>query len=172
MAQFPRPDSTISNTGFSSSTGGALWTTIDESTPSDVDYNTAASANQSFEVGLSDVSDPVSSTGHTFRFRAAYISGTTRSVTAVLKQGTTTIATYSPTITSSFAEYTYTLTAGEADSITDYADLRWNFNTGASAFAIESEVQVSWMEFEVPNAPAPPATDNNNQVIIITTQSI
>jgi len=51
-----------------------------------------------------------------------------------------------------FADKSYTLTAGEADAITAYTDLR--FKIISSNQAGGESVQVSWAELEVPNAPA------------------
>ena len=43
-------------------------------------------------------------------------------------QGSTQIAMYTPTLTASLADYSYSLTAEEAASITDYSDLRVKFS--------------------------------------------
>jgi len=74
-----------------------------------------------------------------------------------LYQGSSLIAETTPqTLTTSWAEYTYTLTATEADSITDYADLHlWIVPTNGFL----QSVDCSWIQLEIPDAtsthPAP-----------------
>jgi hypothetical protein len=160
MAQFARPDSDITQTSF---TGG--FSTIDESVASDADFayganNTAAE----LEVGLSNVTDPNSSTGHVFRYRIARTNagvvdggGNAVTVTARLMQGTTQIATdTAKTATGTWTQYAYTLSAAEADAITNYNDLRLEFLTSGSGGspAVRRGGAVSWAEFEVPDAAA------------------
>src|SRR3990170_379798 len=135
MAQLARPDGDITNTG----NGG--FADIDETTPSDSDFwwgdNNQA---DELEVSLSNVTDPVSSSGHTFRYRIAKTNagvvdggGNAVTVTARLMQGTTQIATdVAQTATGTWTQYAYTLTSGEADAITNYTDLRLEFVTSAS----------------------------------------
>lgn len=160
MAQFARPDSNVTQTSF---TGG--FAEIDEAVASDTDFaygdnNTAAE----LEVGLSNVSDPASSTGHIFRYRIAKTNngtvdggGNAVTVTARLMQGATQIATdTAKTADGTWTQYAYTLSAAEADAITDYNDLRLEFLTSASGGspAVRRGGAVSWAELEVPNAPA------------------
>lgn len=82
----------------------------------------------SVQVGMAALIDPASGSGHAVEYRACYAAGASSgSFTATLKQGTTTIATWTDTITSAFADYTHTLTSGEANAITDYSDLNLTF---------------------------------------------
>ncbi len=153
MAQFGRPDSDVSTGSWSQSTGSTLWETLDEVTPSDSDFIQDAAANTTCEVGLTTLTDPVSSVLHVVRFRMrASGSGGPERVNVQLIQGTTVIgASGNQTNRSgSFAEKTFTLTSGEADSITNYADLRLRII--ASNQAGGETVDVSWCEFEVPDA--------------------
>lgn len=158
MAQFGRPDSNVTQTSF---TGG--FAEIDEATASDVDFayganNTAAE----LEIGLSDVTDPVSSMGHVFRYRIAKTNagtvdggGNAVTVTARLMQGLTQIATdTAKTANGTWTQYAYTLSAAEADAITDYPDLRLEFLTSASGGspAARRGGAVSWAELETPDA--------------------
>jgi len=50
-----------------------------------------------------------------------------RWVTVYLVQGTSVIAPHVPAITSTFGLFQFTPSSGEADSITDYTDLRLRF---------------------------------------------
>ena len=135
MAQFGRPDSTITNTGswVDQADGSTnIHLTIDEATASDADYVKSATppGTNELEVGLSDVTDPVSSTGHIMRWRrrAPVSGGATINLTVVLRQGTTAIKTVADNaIPSTFTDTSATLSGAEADAITDYTDLRLEF---------------------------------------------
>ena len=70
------------------------------------------------------------------------------------------------TLTTTFTQYEYTLTASEADAITDYTDLEIRMeascNTGTcTAGSSRDRVEVSWFEFAVEDAPliSPPTLD-------------
>lgn len=160
MAQFARPDSNVTQTSV---TGGFIE--IDEATASDADFayganNTAAE----LEVGLSNATDPVSSTGHVIRYRIAKTNagtvdggGSAVTVTARLMQGTSQVATdTAKTATGTWTQYAYTLSGAEADAITDYTDLRLEFVTSASGGSPANRRggAVSWTELEVPDVGA------------------
>lgn len=120
-AQFLRPVSDISNTGWTPSSGSDLYAMLDESAYSDADYIVSSSAS-TCEMRVTVGTDPVSSTGHILRYRLLAGTGT---ISAYLKQGSTTIASYGPhTLTGAAQDFAQTLSGGEADSITDYSDLR------------------------------------------------
>jgi hypothetical protein len=77
------------------------------------------------EVGLAALTDPQVNTGHTVTYRAEYAGGATSGTqTVTLKQGSTTIASWTDTLTSSFQTFSHTLTGTQADAITDYSQLR------------------------------------------------
>lgn len=155
MAQFARPDSDVINTGNNG------FAAIDEAIASDADfwYGDNNQADE-LEAGLSNVTDPSSSSGHIFRYRiaktnAGVVSGTGSAVTvtARLMQGATQIATdTAKTADGTWTQYEYTLSGAEADAITDYADLRLEFLTSASGGSPANRRggAVSWAELEVP----------------------
>jgi hypothetical protein len=91
----------------------------------DVDTSYAEfSDGGSLEVGMAALSDPASSSNHTVSFRARYAAGATGgTLTTTVKQGDTTIASWEDELTADWADYSHTLTSGEADDITDYAEL-------------------------------------------------
>ena len=126
------------------------WGNLDEVTPNDTDYiGASAAANDEAIYTLSDVSDPGVGTGHTFRLRAKYSAFMSAPIFSVkIYDGSTLITTRSFTLTGSYADYSYTLTSGEANSITDYTNLRVGFYVGFGDWI--DEVRVSWFEFEVP----------------------
>lgn len=77
------------------------------------------------EVGLGALIDPLSGSGHVVSYRAEFAGGATSgTVTATLKQGTTTIASWTDTLSGSFATFSHTLTSTQANAITDYSQLR------------------------------------------------
>lgn len=183
MAQFARPNSDVIYAMLGATpvdTAGNRHQNIDESTPSDTDYvysaNNPGGGNLS-EFGLSSVTDPSVSTGHILRIRCFQIdedsgshpmgsntSGTATTLAWELLQGTTIIASgnINPGVE---ATSEITLSGTEADSITNYADLRIELNPGGGAGSPANRrgVAISWVEFEVPDAAAnyTPALINN-----------
>lgn len=153
--QYARPSSDIGSdiTWTTESSGTTnIYTSIDEETASDTDYiYSQANKTGYYETGLSSVTDPASSTGHTVRWRSKDSSTKkTLSATMGLYQGTTLIASQSQAISDTITTYTYTLTGTEADSITDYTDLRIRFTITSNGGG-GNEMEVYWAELEVPN---------------------
>jgi len=152
VVQTAIPSSDIT-TGWTPSTGTTLYGCIDEEIYSDADYIRATGV-KTCEVKLSSTTDPVSSTGHIVRFRAkATGSSGAESMTVTLYQGTTSIAVVkSGTITrSTFNPYTLTLSAAQADAITNYGDLRLRFVT--TTIGTTETIDVSWAEMQLPASP-------------------
>lgn len=151
MTQVATPISPdISAGGWSPS---PLYAQIDEASPgSDLDYNTSAknAGGDTFEVTLSSLSDPNVHTNHIVNYRARCDKASNGTVVVSLVEGTTVIRSYDPGyLTTSFAPYSFTLTEGEAQSISDYTNLRLRFVGTCTANAY---VFVSWAEFRVPDA--------------------
>lgn len=143
MPQFARPDADTTLGNFSDDAGGTtnIFQAIDEATPNDADFirSPASPVNEVYVCRLSDVTDPASSSGHVMRMRTATdLSGQEAiDFTQELRQGYvseasqgTLIASQSRTgVTSTtFTDSAYTLSAAEADAITDYTDLFFRFN--------------------------------------------
>ncbi len=144
MAQTARPDADGTITGWTDQAGGTtnLYATLDETTPSDADYVMSAdnpTAAQRLRLRLSNVTDPVSSSGHSLNVRMQKSLSGGSTVTAELRiyqGGSTTlgagtlIATFDGTdnsamdnVPNGWTAYSFTLSAGETDAITDYTDL-------------------------------------------------
>ena len=123
-AQYARPTSDVSAGGWTASTGTDLFAMLDETSANDSDYITTTTAS-TCEVALGGLSDPALSTGHIVRYR---ISATDGGIIVRLREGSTTIAswTHNPA-PASLTTYAQTLTGGEADSITNYAALKLQF---------------------------------------------
>lgn len=119
-----RPSADITVGSWAPSTGTSLFAVLDESSPDDGDY-VSITGTGTFEIQLTVGVDPTASYGHTVRYR---IQGDgAKTFTVRLIQGTTIIST-DPTVrvppAGSWTTYEWTLTAGEANAISNYADLR------------------------------------------------
>jgi hypothetical protein len=135
MAQFARPSADTVRTGWTDQAAGTvnIYQAIDETSASDADYIKTATppgANE-YETLLTSVTDPLSSTGHIMRWRRRKqpASGSAQmNLTVRLLQGTTQITSQADNnLPGTFTDTSYTLSAGEADAITNYADLRKEF---------------------------------------------
>lgn len=165
MAQLVYPISDITNAV------NGTYLDIDEgATPNDSDYiYSTNNVNSQYECLMGSTNDPLTGSDHIVRWRQAQADsdagtpapssgGTATSYDAFLYQGGTLIATMrsgDPSNEGSFLEETYTLTSGEADNITNYADLRvrFDFVGGGGPTANRRGVAVSWIELEIPNVP-------------------
>jgi hypothetical protein len=133
MAQFGRPEADI--TAWASGT----FADIDESVASDAEYvsSDTAPSNDPAYYRLSDMEDPVSSTGHIirYRYRKNAAGGAQIDLTVQLRQDYvnegspgTLIEEWTHTdISETFTTAAQTLGATEADSITDYTTLGLRF---------------------------------------------
>lgn len=170
--QFARPNADGANINWTPSTGTVHYVLVDEVVPDDSDYvsvGTGFAPSPDETYGLSSITDPGASDGHTIWVRAKQASGTT-SITVNLYQGNpnafgfTFVAAGTFSLTTSFADYSYTLTAAEANSITDYSDLWFDLVRGSTKGGITQTV--SQIYFEV--NPAGPAEAPSMQVILVT----
>jgi hypothetical protein len=143
MAQFGRPSTDTTNDGAWTDQGGgssSIFATIDETSESDADYIRTAVAPTSdvYVTKLTNLEDPVSSSGHIIRWRRGKDAsgGATVNETVQLRQGYTNegspgtlIATGASAAATpdSFTTTTYTLSGAEADAITDYTSLYLRF---------------------------------------------
>jgi hypothetical protein len=130
-SQFAAPTSDISVGEWlrsSDNSGTALYTMLDETAYDDNDY-AYVNSDSTLEVKFAPVSDPATSSGHKVRYRIKGNGAAT--ITVSLRQGSgTEIASWAHTAASTTTtSYEQTLSSGQADSITDYADLRLRFVT-------------------------------------------
>ena len=138
MAQFGRPNSDFLNTdGYTTQAGGTvdIYLTIDEVTLDDADYvrTIITPTSDVYVTRYTTLEDPLSSTGHIFRNRYAKSASGGAQVDATFQlrqayvneasQGTLIVSRVFTNISDVFATDAYTLTAGEADLITDYTNL-------------------------------------------------
>ena len=141
MAQFGRPsaDTTIGN--WEDELGGtaSIFQSIDETSPSDSDFVTSefAPSSSPYVTKLSSVTDPNVSTGHTVRYRARKDPSTGAQIDLIVElrqgyvsegsQGTLIATDTEVNLPTSFTTFAFTLSSGEADSITDYSSLFLRF---------------------------------------------
>ena len=168
-AQFGKPNSDITNpTGKSSwkdggsiDVDGSLFSSLDEVTADDATSYVESRKNPAItdfiELGLSAVTDPVVDTGHIIKFRAQQ-SNTNRPQTLFVElyEGATLRATtVVMTLTNAYQTLAYTLSTAEAGTIVDYSNLSLRFvpSTGEGGEK-KTKVQLTWAEFEVPDAGA------------------
>ncbi len=162
--QFARPDADISKGTWDDPNPGnnnnLLWDDVDEATRSDADYIRSANlggatTTSTMQLRLSDVVDPQRSDNHfvKYTYRKSAAGGNTIDLSITLLQGTTVIATWSHSnIGNTFTLATQTLTPTQADSITNYNDLRLEFTGSCSVCGgggARKMAQVSWTEIEL-----------------------
>lgn len=156
------PDADQSAGTWTTDSGGTtnLYQTIDEQpTASDADYiqSVAGPSAAAADFTLTDGADPLSSTGHTVRVRAlidAAIGGA-MTLTTELRQGASALstpATWDDTLTASAQTFEHTLSGGQADAITDYANLRLRFTATQAIGALPTFVAHGTAAFTATNA--------------------
>lgn len=125
------PVSDASDGTWTTDTGGSdLWGALDEPAAADADYIRSALSPVTAdvcEVAMTAGTDPSSSDGHTirYRYRKDAADGDQIDLTVRLMCGATEIAAWTHTdIAATISEAAQQLSAGQADAITDYADLR------------------------------------------------
>lgn len=163
MVQFARPfnDDAIGN--WTNDVGGTtdIYQAIDEVTANDADYieseiNPSAST---CEIELSEVDDPETAADHIVRYQyrrrdSGGGSPPTIDITVALTEGGVVRASQTHTsVSTTFTAGSFTLSAGEANSITDYGNLEVEFTANKTGGSRDVFGNDSWAEFEVPNAP-------------------
>lgn len=160
-AQYARPDGASAVVDQCSYSFSGTYVDIDEVIPSNADYVSCegamaggfAAAMRQFT--LSDVTDPVSSSGHILRWRCLQ-GGSNNYFAVALFQGISTELASVSGLACDGSTETYTLTAGQADAITDYSNLEISVDSicdelegcGSSITAFT----LYWAELEVPDA--------------------
>ncbi len=155
-AQFGRPSSTVSAGGWTAVGAATLHEATDEVTANDgTDYAEADSSDTTMELALSSITDPVSNTSHTMRMRIQVTGGGAAGerLDWQLFDGGTLIHDENnlnlKSTRNTWTDFTYTLTATEADSIGNYGDLRFRFVVATLGGG--ENILMTWTEFEVPN---------------------
>ena len=109
------------------SAGSVLYDMLDETTPDAADYIYATSSS-TCKLALSSVTDPLTSSGQVVSYQAWSPAGD--GLTVRFMQGAVQIAAWThATLPTTATTYQQSLTAGECDAITDYADLFVQFES-------------------------------------------
>jgi len=145
MAQALTPFLDISAGGWTTDAGAIvdLFAAIDEAAASDADYvqsSALAPGNSDvYDVKLSAAADPQSALAHGISYRYQALGAATMELTVALMQGATTVAqqTHSNVAVGMWLDGMLTLSGAEADSITDYSDLRLRFVAVASSAGLD-----------------------------------
>ena len=146
--RFLNPAADIATNSWTDHAAGGtnLYQAIDELSLDDADYvqsPAGATSSQYYEAELETFADPGLSTGHIAHYRYKSSSATDEVALQVdLMEGATSRKTWSHSaISTSFVTQDQTLSGGEADSITDYANLRLRFTPSVtSATPVVTEV--------------------------------
>ena len=138
MSQFARPNADSYRSGWEEDDGSTtnLYDQIDEAVVDDDDYirsPLAPSSAHTMVFKLSSLNDPVSSSGHVLRYRYAKdaSAGATVNLAVQIRQswqstselGTLISHATHSDISHAVTDGTLSLSASEADAITDYTDL-------------------------------------------------
>jgi hypothetical protein len=150
---FTNPDADIS-TGCWGTT--PLWCKVDQGDTTVLTSSTSP-CNDTMEVALACITDPVSATGHIIHTELGKSSSRTIDFTVSLMQGTCTIASFSHcNVAAGPTCFADTLSACQANSITNYNDLRIrivaNFPGGGGSPSTRGEVVQAY--FETPDGTA------------------
>lgn len=144
MSQFARPSAdTYNGDSYTNQagSGSSIFNTIDEVSTDDADYiqSPATPSSDVYVTKLTSITDPVSSSSHIVNYRYGTdqaSGGETLDLIVELRQGYTNEASKgtliaSKTVTgisgSTVVADSFTLSSGEADSITDYTSLYLRF---------------------------------------------
>lgn len=151
MAQILSPISDITVGTWRDNGGGStnIYLAVDEVSFNDSDYISTTSSD-TYECRLAVATDPKTNVDHIFRVRfRSDGSAAPERLNIDLVQGTTIIASLNNNTNrdTAFIEVNYTLLSTEADSITDYSNLRIRVT---SSLGGGEEMFVSWIQFECP----------------------
>lgn len=157
-AQYARPTSMNSSGSWLAYVASTIPEALDETSPNDsTDYAYETSGNTTMSINLSSVDDPSSSTGHTIRIRGSVSGGSggpekynwvLYDTGGMITSGNNVTLPDDPTWETGVA---YTLDTTETDTITDYSTL---YVTIEAVWSGGEEGRITWVEFEVPDAPS------------------
>jgi len=122
------PISDISRGAWRASTGLNLFAMVDDEAPDDSDFITSSKnpSADAYTLLLEPGVDPGVDFGHKLIYRFRKVGAGTADITVCLKQGATTIATFTHTdISASYTLAEQVLSDAEAATITDYTNLRF-----------------------------------------------
>lgn len=146
MAQFLRPDGDTALGSWSNPS----FSVIDEIIRSDADETITGNnpSSDTLEVSTSNASSPGAGT-RTFRYTYKKTGVKNLSITVELREGTTVVETNAHSnIGTTYVQNNHVVTG----SITDYNNVNFRFIATVSGGGSPAQCQVSWAEFEIPDA--------------------
>ena len=160
MTQTARPISDVTTYSWNTT---PLWSKVNDASDATYITGTPGWNSTECELKLASLTDPVSSTGHIVyvRARVASGSGAAEALGFALLQGTTYIGYWYPSVSrTTITTYSATLSTAQANSITDYANLRIRLYQLYVETGENINVHDVWMECPdaVANATATPGT--------------
>jgi hypothetical protein len=139
-----------------------LYTAIDDLIEDASDYVEGAyrSNGAIYTCALAPIVDPLSSERHVVSFYALRVTNTGATTCKCdLMQGATVIATFTtPAMTNAKIQYSFLLTAAQADAITDYGNLSLRFTQNVPSGGTSASVRITSARFAAPLPPPPPST--------------
>jgi len=161
MAQFLRPDSDITTTGFNTSTGATFYTLLDEATRSDTDYAYSSNnTNATLEVGLSN---PLASpdTG-TCTLRFTWVKTNNGSLNGTgsdppfsisVYEGAVLIASVSDATLSYSGSWQESSLTFSTTLVSDFTDIRVRYEVSSTGGNPNNRrgMGFSWVELEIPD---------------------
>ncbi len=150
MVQTALPSATVSNNW---TVTGSLPTAL-QTKDGDTSKISTQTAGDLCRVNVDSLTDPEVATGHFIRINAQATGsgGPERILLRLFEGGTQRAISGAIAITrSSYNDFSYELSAGEADSITDYTDLR--VEVDADTVGGTETLDCTYVAFEVPDAP-------------------
>ena len=166
MTQYAHPNGDVTDGDWVNAGGGAgaltsnVRRTTDDSTF--IISTDTMSQPDTCRFRLQNGDDPYSAADHIVRYRAVAGAGFGGPVTLTValydtSVGSSPIAseTNSSVSTSSLTDYSFTLSASEANAINDYDDLEIAFTRGAGMMGDDMKVTEAWIEY--PDGGTPPA---------------
>ena len=169
MTQYASPNSDITDGGWTNKTGGqGALNSYCRKDSGDSNYIVSVEdlgSTDTCRFKLQNGDDPYSSADHVVHYRAyAFASfGGPLPLTIQIYDSSTTPDTLivteinSSVSVGSFDDYSFTLTAGEANAIEDYDELEIAFTRGAGMSFDDLRVSESWIQY--PDGGTPPAAD-------------
>ena len=166
MTQYARPDSVITNqdSAWSPSTG-TIPECIDEETPSGSDYIYCSTAAKLLDVGLSEVTDPVSSSDHWIKWmwEASGTAGKEYCSVGLYCDGSLIALWDNQEVPRAGETRQQELSSAQADDIDDYSAL--SFRASIASIGSGEEIHIQWVEFSCPDAGAAGGGAKNMQLM-------
>lgn len=159
MAQYARPNAD-DYAGNWTSTGSNLYGEIDETSASDSDYMSSYQPEppDTCQISLGTVTDPEVNTDHYVRFRSRVQNQSmdVLNLTVELAEGGSPISNVwsGAVMWSSWQTIWVLVDSSDIENyLTDYSDLSLQFTAMGYAMDAGLQVDISWAELEVPDAP-------------------